>query len=118
MGKVRLGEIAVARSGDKGSAANVGVIALSREGFDVVREQVTAQRVEEFFRPLGVAAVVRHELPNLWALNFLLPAILAGGGSRNLRIDAQGKALGQTLLEMEVDVEARALDLLRGKPDK
>ena len=53
---------------------------------------------------MGVGAVVRYELPNLGALNFILPEILDGGGSVSMRVDAQGKALGQILLEMTLDV--------------
>jgi hypothetical protein len=104
MSKVRLGTIAYARSGDKGAAANVGVIARTPAGYDVLRRYLQAEAVEVFFRPLGVGKVVRYELPNLGALNFILPNILDGGGSLSLRIDAQGKALGQALLEMELDL--------------
>ncbi len=56
-----------------------------------------------FFEPMGVETVVRYEMPNLHALNFVLDGILRGGGSVNLRIDAQGKALGQAILEMTID---------------
>jgi hypothetical protein len=101
---VRLGQIAYARSGDKGSSANVGVIAFTRAGYEVLQNALTAERVETYFKPLGVGRVIRYELPNLGALNFLLPGILAGGGSRSLRVDAQGKALGQAVLEMELDL--------------
>jgi hypothetical protein len=101
---VRLGEIAYARSGDKGAGANVGVIARTPAVFEHVRQHLTAEVVEAFFKPMGVGKVVRYELPNLGALNFVLPGILDGGGSLSLRIDAQGKALGQALLEMILDV--------------
>ena len=101
---IRLGEIAYARSGDKGAGANVGVIARIPAGYELLRQALTADRVEQFFRPLGVGKVVRYELPNLGALNFLLPDVLDGGGSLTLRIDAQGKALGQAILEMELEV--------------
>ena len=106
---VRLGEIAYARSGDKGSDANVGVIAHTAEGFDYLRVALSAVRVQRFFRPLGVGKVVRYELPNLSALNFILSGVLAGGASRSLRIDAQGKTLGQALLEMELEISQRQL---------
>lgn len=102
-------EIAYARSGDKGSSANVAVFARTPEAYDWLRENLTAGVVEEFFRPLGVGTVVRYEVPNLEALNFILPAVLGGGGSRALRIDAQGKTLGQALLEMKVDPPASAV---------
>ena len=101
---IRLGAIGYARSGDKGSSANIGVIARTPECYRVLVEQLTAARVAEFFRPMGVVGVTRFELPNLGALNFVLKGVLAGGGSRSLRIDAQGKALGQALLEIELQV--------------
>jgi hypothetical protein len=104
MSKVRLGTIAYARSGDKGAGANVGVIARTPADYDVLRRSLAAERVEAFFRPLGAGRVVRYELPNLGALNFILPNILDGGGSLSLRIDAQGKGLGQALLEMELEI--------------
>ena len=90
---LRLGDIAHARSGDKGSSANVGVIAYTLEGFSFLQESLTEWRVAENFKPLGPTKVTRYELPNLGALNFVLEGILAGGGSRSLRVDAQGKAL-------------------------
>jgi len=109
MPSTRLAELAHARSGDKGSSANVGVIAYTPAGYDFLREHLTADRVEQFFAPMGVGKVVRYELPNLGALNFILPNILNGGGSINLRIDAQGKALGQALLELVLDVPEELL---------
>src|SRR5262245_60146656 len=101
---IRLGEIAHGRSGDKGAAANVGVIAYTTVGYESLRANLTAARVEEFFKPMGVGKVIRYELANLLAFNFVLPNILDGGGSLNLRLDAQGKALGQALLEMELEI--------------
>lgn len=104
MALVRLGEIAFARSGDKGAGANVGVIAYCAVGYEFLREHLSAIDVERFFAPLNPGRVVRYELANLGALNFVLPTVLDGGGSLSLRIDAQGKALGQELLEMMIDV--------------
>ncbi len=101
---IQLREIAHARSGDKGSGANIGLIAYTQQGYDYLKEHIDAKLVETFFKPLGVGEVTRFELPNLLAFNFLLPEILAGGGSRSLRVDAQGKTLGQALLEMTLEV--------------
>jgi hypothetical protein len=101
---VKLGDIAHARSGDKGAGANIGLIAFTPDGYQYLREKLSAQAVEQFFARLGPGRVIRHELPNLLALNFVLPDILSGGGSISLRIDPQGKALGQALLEMPIDV--------------
>lgn len=99
----RLGDIAFARSGDKGTSANVAVFARTPDVYPWLRAHLTAAVVEEWFRPLGPGPVVRYEVPNLDALNFVLPTVLDGGGSRSLRIDAQGKTLGQALLELPID---------------
>jgi hypothetical protein len=98
--KTRLGEIAYALSGAKGSSANVAVFARKAEDYERLREKLTEDVVKEFFDPLGVRKVTRYEAPNLDALNFLLEGILGDGGSRSLRIDAQGKTLGQAILEL------------------
>ena len=91
-----LGDIAVARSGDKGINANVGVIARDPSDFDPLKKFLTEARVAAWFTALGAERVERFELPNLFALNFVIHGILKNG----LRTDAQGKALGQVLLEM------------------
>ena len=109
----RLGDIAFARSGDKGGGANIGVAAFTAEGYAWLEEHLTAECVEDWFKPMGCGTVSRHALPNIRAFNFLLPGVLAGGGSRSLRIDAQGKALGQVLLEMPIDIDPATLDAAR-----
>lgn len=101
---VQLINIAYARSGDKGNNANIGVIAYTQEGYDILVKFLTAESVQNYFKPLGLTSTVRYELPNLLALNFILNNVLAGGGSRSLRIDAQGKALGQALLQIKIQV--------------
>lgn len=98
-----LRNIAHARSGDKGSSSNIAVFANDAAGYEHLSHWLTAERVQAYFKPLGVKKVLRYEVPNLMALNFVLWDVLAGGGSRSLRTDAQGKALGQCLLEMEMD---------------
>jgi hypothetical protein len=94
-------DIAIARSGDKGSGANIGVIVRNRDSWELLKSWLSAEVVAAYFAPLGVEAVERFELPNLGALNFVLRGILR----RNLRTDAQGKALGQMLLEMPLPTE-------------
>jgi len=114
--KIRLRQIAHARSGDKGAAANVGVIAYTDAGYDFLRTSLTAERVEQFFKSMGVGRVIRYELPNLLAFNFILPEILDHGGSLSLRIDAQGKALGQAVLELELEIPDQMLDKCLREP--
>lgn len=99
----RLYDIACARSGDKGTSANIGVIARHGDWWEFLQTWLTADRVAAYFAPLGVEAVSRFELPNLGALNFMLRGVL----QQNLRTDAQGKALGQILLEMPLPEETR-----------
>jgi len=100
----RVHDIAHARSGDKGDASNVGLIAQTPELFEVLREQVTAERVKEHFRQVCRGPVQRYELPNILALNFILHDSLGGGGTESLKNDAQGKTHAQGLLQMEVEV--------------
>jgi hypothetical protein len=102
--KVRLLDIAHARSGDKGDTANVGVIALKPEWYEVLRDHVTLAAVEAHFRGVIEGAVERYELPNLNALNFLLHGALDGGGTLSLKTDAQGKVYSTALLRMQIEV--------------
>jgi hypothetical protein len=112
--KVRLLDIAHARSGDKGDTANVGVIALKPEWYAVLTREVTQERVQAHFAGMITGGVQRFELPNLMALNFLLHGALDGGGTLSLKTDAQGKVFSTALLRMIIDVpddEARSLGL-------
>ncbi|HLH20574.1 MAG TPA: hypothetical protein VKX45_25325 [Bryobacteraceae bacterium] len=102
--KVRLGEIAHTRSGDKGDTCNIGVIANEDRYYPVLVEQVTPERVERHFGALVGGPVERFELPNLGALNFLLHRALGGGGTVSLRTDAQGKTFGAALLSLEIEL--------------
>lgn len=102
--KVRLYEIAQARSGDKGDASNVGLIARTPEIWELLREQATPERVEEHFREVCRGGVERYEVPNLLAFNFILKDSLGGGGTESLKTDAQGKTHAQGLLQMEVEI--------------
>jgi hypothetical protein len=102
--RVRLGTIAYARSGDKGDHANIGVAARSAAAYAYLREVLGANRVRAFYRDRVAGTVVRYELPNLLAFNFLLHHALGGGGTLSLRVDHQGKTLAQGLLTMELEV--------------
>jgi hypothetical protein len=112
--RVRLLDIAHARSGDKGDTANVGVIALRPEWYPLLEEHVTKDAVTAHFKGVIDGPVDRFELPNLNALNFLLHGALDGGGTLSLKTDAQGKVFSTALLRMTIDVpddEARTLGL-------
>ena len=110
--RVRLLDVAHARSGDKGDTANVGVIALRPEWYPLLERELTRERVAEHFRGVITGGVERFELPNLTALNFLLHGALDGGGTLSLKTDAQGKVFSTALLRMVLEVEpAEALAL-------
>jgi len=112
--KVRLLDIAHARSGDKGDTANVGVIALEPRWYDVLVRHLTQKKVADHFRGMIDGDVERYELPNLNALNFLLHGALDGGGTVSLKTDAQGKVYSTALLRMVLDVsdaDAKRLQL-------
>ena len=112
--KIRLLDVAHARSGDKGDTANVGLIALRAEWYPVLVKYVTQTRVTEHFAGMITGRVERFELPNLKALNFLLHGALDGGGTLSLKTDAQGKVYSTALLRLVLEVpndEAHAADL-------
>ncbi len=102
---IRLMEIAHARSGDKGDTANVGVIARREEYYPLLVKYLTVERVTRHFEGIALGGVERYELPNLWALNFLLHQALGGGGTVSLKLDAQGKTLASAMLRLELDIE-------------
>lgn len=104
MKSIQLRHLAHARSGDKGDTVNVGLIALEPDDYDLLVEQVTAERVKSHFGDM-VGAVERFELPNLRALNFLLHNALGGGGTMSLMTDAQGKTFSTAMLRMHVEVD-------------
>jgi len=104
MSAVLLYRLAHARSGDKGDTVNVGVIARRPEFYDFLRDQLTTERVQAHFKELVQGGVERFELPNLYALNFLLHGALDGGGTVSLMTDAQGKTFSTALLRMRLEL--------------
>src|SRR4029450_1155559 len=111
----RLSDIAHGRSGDKGDHANVAVLAYTPAGFAWLREHLTAERVAAYFGPLGPSKVERYEAANVLGLNFLLRDVLAGGASRSLRTDTQGKTFALALLQMPIELPAEHAEMLRRK---
>lgn len=113
--KIRLIEIAHGRSGDKGDAANVGIIAYNKAGYEFISKLLTKEKVKKYFEGVCFGEVERYELPNLNALNFILNNTLGGGGTVSLKLDAQGKTLAAALLRMEVDIDEKLFNDLKKK---
>lgn len=101
--KIKLKDICHGRSGDKGDAANIGLIAYNKKDYELIKREVTAEKVRKFFDGICKGEVIRYELPNINALNFLLNNTLGGGGTVSLMLDAQGKTLASALLKMEIE---------------
>ena len=102
--KIKLGKISNTRSGDKGTNSNVGIIFKNKRLYNWALSYLTENIVKKYFKSLVKGKVVRYELPNLNALNFILNDSLGGGGSESLINDAQGKTHGQALAMMEVEI--------------
>ena len=96
--------LAVARSGDKGADANIGIIARKPEYMDAIRASLTPEAVKSYFAHLANGGVERYELPGVHALNFMLRDSLGGGGTSSVRLDVQAKTYGQLLLSIPVRV--------------
>lgn len=109
----RLASIAYGRSGDKGDSANIGVAARSDAAYEFLRQALTAEVVADYYKGLCKGGVVRYEMPNLKALNFVLREALGGGGTLSLRVDHQGKTLAQGLLRMELDVPVEVFESVK-----
>ena len=100
---MKLREIAHSRTGDKGNISNISVIAYDAKDYSLLLTQVTADRVKAHFAGIVAGEVVRFELPNLSALNFVMDQALGGGVTRSLALDAHGKSLSSALLDLDIE---------------
>ena len=118
MRRLRLAELAQARSGDKADLANVALFAPTPALYAAFKREVTAERVRLHFGRFVRGQVDRHEVDNLLALNFVLHEALDGGAARSLRSDPLGKSYGSLLLRMEIEVDGADLKgaPARGRP--
>ena len=103
MSRKRIWDLAHGRSGDKGDICNIGLVARDSRAFEILRREVTEDRVKKHFGDLIKGSVTRYELPNVWALNFVCRGALDGGGTLSLRSDHLGKVMYTWLLHLEID---------------
>jgi hypothetical protein len=103
---VPLVRLAWGRSGDKGDAANIGILARKHQYLPFIRAALTEPAVAAWFAHLVKGSVQRFDLPGMQALNFLLHEALGGGGIASVRMDSQGKAFAQMLLDFPVPIPA------------
>ncbi len=100
---MKLKDIAHSRTGDKGDIINISVIAFDEKDYPKLEKLVTATVVKKFLGETVQGEVIRYEVPNLGALNFVMQKALRGGVTRSLRLDKHGKSLSSILLEMPLD---------------
>ena len=101
---MKLHQIALARSGDKGNRATLSVIALDAAHYPLLERTLTVERVRAHYAGVVLGAIERYPLPLLGAVHFVLHDALAGGVTRSLALDAHGKTLGAAVLDLEVDL--------------
>lgn len=101
---VELRELAFARSGDKGDICSIGVVPYDENDFELIRDQVTVERVRQLFGPIVKGEIERYELRGIKALNFVLHDALGGGVSRSLNLDVHGKSLASLMLALPIEV--------------
>ena len=99
---MKLREIAHSRTGDKGNTSNISVIAYKPEDYDFIKQHVTAERVKQHFTEIVQGEVVRYEMPNVGALNFVMYQALGGGVTRTLALDIHGKSLSSAMMNLEI----------------
>lgn len=99
---MKLREITHSRTGDKGNTSNISLICYDEKNYELIKERVTAQRVKEYFADIVQGEVVRYEMPNIAALNFVMYQALGGGVTRTLSLDIHGKSLGSALMNMDI----------------
>lgn len=99
---MKLREIAHSRTGDKGNISNISLIAYKEADYALLVEKVTAEKVRAWFGDMVQGEVIRYELPQLAAMNFVIYAALGGGVTRSLSMDPHGKSLSSHLLDMEI----------------
>lgn len=103
MHEMKLRELAHSRTGDKGNTLNVSVICHDPKHYDHLRRVLTPEAVKAWLADIVQGEVVRYELPNLAAFNFVLRDALGGGVTRSLALDAHGKSVSSALLGMTIE---------------
>ncbi len=106
---VKLREVCFSRAGDKGDVSNVGIACYKPEYYDVVKEQITAEKVKAYYEGIVKGRVDRYEIPGMDAFMFVMQEALDGGTTRSLRLDAYGKALSGYILNMDIDMPEELL---------
>lgn len=113
---MKLQDIAIARSGDKGNRATLSVIARDPAHYPLLERVLTAERAQAHYGGIVLGRVQRYTLPHLAAVHFVLDEALGGGVTRSLALDAHGKTLSAAILTIEIDIEIDDQHPLQNSP--
>ena len=105
MAEIYLNQIAHGRSGDKGDTSNVCIFARKPEYYEIIRREVTIQKVQEHFGDFVQGEIIRYEVPSLLGFNYVMKHALGGGATHSLRLDSLGKSMGSAFMRMKINCE-------------
>ena len=107
--KIKLSDICYYRSGDKGDISNIGLMAKDEKAYKIIKKEVTPERIKAHFKDWVKGDVIIYPMDNLQSLEIMLYKALGGGATKTLRIDQTGKAMGNALSKMEIEVDESEL---------
>lgn len=109
MREILLNDIAHGRSGDKGDTSNICVFARKPEYYEIIKIEVTPERLHDFFGDMVKGEIIRYEVPSLGGFNFVLKHALGGGATMSLRLDSLGKSMGSAIMRLKIHVKDEEL---------
>ena len=104
-----MNDIAHGRSGDKGDTSNICVFARKPEYYEIIKIEVTPERLHDFFGDMVKGEIIRYEVPSLGGFNFVLKHALGGGATMSLRLDSLGKSMGSAIMRLKIHVKDEEL---------
>ena len=117
MKEVYLLDLAHGRSGDKSDTSNVCVFAKSPEIYKFLKEELTVEKVKNYFKDIVQGDIIRYEVDTLYAFNFVMHHALGGGATMSLRMDSLGKSMGSAFMRMKLEVPdnlIEGIELVKG----
>jgi len=107
--KITLKDICYYRSGDKGDISNIGLMAKTDKAYEIIKREVTPERIKAHFKDWVKGDIIIYPMDNLQSLEIMMYEALGGGATKTLRIDQTGKAMGNGLSKMEIEVDESEL---------
>lgn len=105
MAEIYLNQIAHGRSGDKGDTSNVCIFARKPEYYNIIKREVSVEKVRQYFGEMVTGEIIRYEVPSLTGFNYVMQHALGGGATHSLRLDSLGKSMGSAFMRMKINCE-------------